>query len=201
MEEGGLAGAGRADQGDGFAREGDERDVRDGGRPGVVGKADVLEADLAAESVRPRTFGEVFLCRTVEDFADALHRGTAAVEGLAEGVDLRNRLEEEAPGEEEVEQDAGVHAGLQDPPRAIGDHGDDARLGEDGDAWPDERLAAHHAHVFRAGGAGGFREAAETLRLAGVGLDLSDAGKRVVEQGVKFGGGLAGLAPLGLGDL
>ena len=199
VEHGGLAGTGGSDEGDGLAGQRFEREVVDGGGFVGVGERDVFEPDVAGHVLRAQAFGEVGLIRRVDDFENALRRDDAAGEGLGEGVDARNGIEQKSPGDEEGNDHAGLDFALQGEPRAEGDHQDDAGLGDEGDAGPDDRLAAHDGHVFFPDLARGLVEGFERLRLHRVGLDLADAGEVVVEDGVERGGGFRGLAPHRLG--
>src|SRR5688572_29533629 len=90
--------------------------------------------------------GEVGLVGGVDDFENPLGGDDASGEGLGEDVDAGNGIEQEAPGDEEGNDHAGQDLALQGEPRPAGDHQDDAGLGDEGDAGPDDGLAAHDGH-------------------------------------------------------
>jgi hypothetical protein len=105
-------------------------------------------------------------------------------------VDARDGIEEETPGDEEGNHGAGEIFPLSahHAPQATIRMMPDSAMKET--AGPDDRLAAHHRHVFSPTLRDALSKVSSAFGFHGVGLDLADAGEVVVEDGVERGGGL-----------
>ena len=96
VDERGLAGAGRADDGDGLAGLGDERQVLDQRVVRVVRERDVVELDPTAGVGVVGRHGVVvgLLLGRVEQLEDPLGRGDARLEHVDHRRELGERLRE-----------------------------------------------------------------------------------------------------------
>ena len=205
VDQGGLAGAGRTDDGDLHARLDLAREVLDGELLGIIAEANVPEFDFAADVVMVEQlllfafFGKFF---ELEEAEDPVAGGGAKLDGGAGLTDLGKRLLEEGDVNDEAGDDTDFGDGSIMEEESGGDQ--DRGIGQEGDE-------GHGRFDETADGLGLVEDYAEDTvlllefaDLAGFGVEGLDnelAGVVLFDRRVDFAEDLLALVEQGKGEL
>ena len=191
VNEGGFAGAGLADEGDGLASLGVERDVMEDGEGGGVSEANVFKFHIASDLGGIIWGGAAWFCWGIEDFEDAFTGGAACLDELIEGVEFGDGIVEGADEPEDGDEIADGHLLMENGLAAEADDEDGAASAEEAHGGIVECPDFHDAEGGLAELMADGVEAGVFLVFADVGFDLANAREIIVEESVHRGGGFA----------
>lgn len=189
--EGGFAGTGGADEGDGFARLHREANVVQHRGVVSVGKIHALEANFTPQRNGEGRRAFIGLRRGVQDVEDAATGGSSGLKNLIELMEASDGFVKEADKDKEGDQHAEIEATVEGGPAADGEDNEIAEGGEKIHAGVVKSPGPHDDEGgFAEPCTGGVEEPVFVL-LARITLDLTDAVEIVVQQGVESRRGTA----------
>ena len=111
---------------------------------------------------------------------------------MNDSVEAGNGFVEKADEQDELHQLAGRHAAAHTPPRTGHKQQDEAEIAEQRHGWRVEGPRGHEARLFVFKAVTGSEKFFLPHVLGGVALDLTNAGKGVVQRGIEGAGRFAG---------